>query len=79
MRYENPWRRASPPIHHLDDCDFNKYTLQLSLYHFLLRDRFPERRIQLGLINFTGNYREMEIPNRQTEIMNMLARRDEFT
>lgn len=76
MRFDNPWRRAAPPIQHLDDCDFIKYTLQLSLYRFLLRDRFPEREIQLQLVNFTDSYREIPIANRETEIVKMLHLRD---
>lgn len=33
----NPWQNALPPIHHLSDCNFIHYSLQLNLYEFICR------------------------------------------
>lgn len=33
---ENPWRNGLKPIEHLQDCNFNKYSLQLNLYKRIL-------------------------------------------
>lgn len=33
---DNIWQKALPPIQHLDDCHFTKYSLQLTLYRTIL-------------------------------------------
>ena len=50
MKFDNRWRKAKPPIEHLDDCDISKYSLQLSLYRHLLRDQLEgaERDVAAG-------------------------------
>lgn len=32
LDFENPFQKMKPPIQHLDDCNWNHYRLQLSLY-----------------------------------------------
>jgi ATP-dependent exoDNAse (exonuclease V) beta subunit len=73
MKFDNRWRKAKPPIQHLDDCDLSKYSLQLSLYRHLLRERLEDRNISLLLINFTDRYTEILIREHREEIRALLA------
>jgi hypothetical protein len=73
MKLENRWQKAKPPIQHLDDCDLSKYSLQLSLYSRLLRDRLEDRNVSLLLVNFTDRYTEIPIEEHRDEIRALLA------
>jgi len=57
IKRDNFWRNASSPICHLEDCSFNKYQLQLSLYlHILeLEDYFPGYTFKQMLIHLEQN------------------------
>ena len=72
MKFDNRWQKAKPPIEHLDDCDLSKYSLQLSLYRHLLRERFDGRKISLLLVNFTDQHREIPIIEHGDEIRALL-------
>jgi hypothetical protein len=73
MKFDNRWQKAKPPIQHLDDCDLSKYSLQLSLYRHLLRDRLAGRNVSLMLINFTDRFTEIPIREHHDEIQALLA------
>ena len=34
----NPFQSFKPPLNHLDDCEYNKYSLQLSMYKYFLEE-----------------------------------------
>ena len=36
IKRENPWERYDAPINHLEACEFNTYSLQLSMYKYLI-------------------------------------------
>jgi hypothetical protein len=72
MKYDNRWQKAKPPIQHLDDCDLIKYSLQLSLYRHLLRERLEQRKVSLLLVNFTDRYTEIPIREHCDEIRALL-------
>jgi hypothetical protein len=72
MKFDNRWQKAKPPIQHLDDCDLSKYSLQLSLYRHLLRERLQERNVSLLLVNFTDRYTEIPIREHRDEIRALL-------
>jgi len=73
MKYDNRWQKAKPPIQHLDDCDLSKYSLQLSLYRHLLRERLEDRKVSLLLVNFTDRHTEIPIREHSDEIRALLA------
>jgi hypothetical protein len=73
MKFDNRWQKAKPPIEHLDDCDLSKYSLQLSLYRHLLRERLQDRNVSLRLINFTDRYTEIPITEHRDEVRALLA------
>ena len=73
MKLDNRWQKAKPPIQHLDDCDLSKYSLQLSLYRHLLRERLEDRNVSLLLINFTDRYTEIPIREHRDEVRALLS------
>ena len=73
MKFDNRWQKAKPPIQHLDDCDLSKYSLQLSLYRHLLRERLQDRNVSLLLINFTDRYTEIPIHEHRDEVRALLT------
>lgn len=36
FRLDNPWQNLLPPFDDLNDCDWNKYSLQISLYRLII-------------------------------------------
>jgi len=72
MKFDNRWQKAKPPIQHLDDCDLSKYSLQLSLYRHLLRERLQDRDVSLRLINFTDRYTEIPIREHSDDVRALL-------
>lgn len=73
----NNWQKGLDPIKHLQDCNFNHYSLQLNLYQRILADEgyFPEgtvyNRAIIHLHEELGT-REMLIPDMQTEMTALL-------
>jgi len=72
MKFDNRWQKAKPPIQHLDDCDLSKYSLQLSLYRHLLRERLQDRKVSLLLVNFTDRHTEIPIREHRDEVRALL-------
>ena len=72
MKFDNRWQKAKPPIQHLDDCDLSKYSLQLSLYRYLLRERLQDRKVSLLLVNFTDRHSEIPIREHRDEVRALL-------
>lgn len=51
---ENVWEAAYPPIEHLDNCNWNHYTLQLNTYERICKEEkyFPEATVfRKGIID----------------------------
>lgn len=42
IKTENHWSKLLPPYSHLDDCEYSKYNLQLSLYMWIVLQNNPE-------------------------------------
>jgi hypothetical protein len=72
MKFDNRWQKAKPPIQYLDDCDLSNYSLQLSLYRYLLRERLQERNVSLLLVNFTDRYTEIPVRELRDEVQALL-------
>lgn len=39
IKKENKWQKLLSPLEYLDDCEYNNYSLQLSLYDYMLRHK----------------------------------------
>lgn len=72
----NTFRNFFPPIDHLQESDKNTYTLQLSLYEFILKleGYFPkDAKYKRGLIHLSENwYKRIELEYYDYEIKEML-------
>lgn len=72
------------PINHLEDCNFNHYSLQLNLYAFLIKQHNRNLKIgKLTIEHIVGDYNEdtgfvlnniipYNVPDLQKEIRNLL-------
>ena len=74
---ENVWRRALPPIEHLDDCNFSEYGIQLNIYERIMREGayFPESIVyRKGLIHLTDKGPVWyKVPDLQEEVERLLT------
>ncbi|MBI9082681.1 MAG: hypothetical protein JEZ11_03730 [Desulfobacterales bacterium] len=73
----NQWQKCLPPIGHLDDCDLNHYSLQLSMYKkmVLTEGYWPEAKgWKMGLIHLKefGTAENIPIEDCEREIDMML-------
>jgi ATP-dependent exoDNAse (exonuclease V) beta subunit len=46
----NSWQRGFGPFSHLDDCNFNHYTLQLNIYRHILETKYNKQIVGLYLV-----------------------------
>ena len=51
LRMENSYRQAKDPISHLDDCNYNRYLLQLNMYRTLFEHCYGKKVIEMGFVN----------------------------
>jgi hypothetical protein len=74
---ENVWETAYPPIEHLDDCNFNHYSLQLNTYERICREEnyFPTAvNYRKALIDIESRSTPifMKVDDLQTEVDHMI-------
>lgn len=50
LKKTNPYQSGFPPIHHLEDCKFNHYSLQLNIYKFILEQKYGKKVESLTLV-----------------------------
>ena len=44
VNWEGKSQKMNPPVSHLDDCNFNHYALQLSVYMYIMLKHNPKRK-----------------------------------
>jgi len=80
IKTENVYQTALPPIAHLSDTNFNKYSLQLNLYEYIMRNNgyFPwAKQFIKRIIHVTPTtYTFIDVPDLQKEIKNMLKMKE---
>lgn len=74
---ENVWETANPPIEHLDDCNFNHYSLQLNTYERICREEnyFPDaKNYRKALIDIESRSTPvfLKVDDLQTEVDHMV-------
>ena len=52
IKFTNKWSSLKDPLNHLDDCQFNKYSLQLSLYKYIIEKYTNIKISELKIIWF---------------------------
>lgn len=72
-------KRGKPPLEHMDDCNYNHYSLQLNLYQWFLEHKTEHKIAALYLAIFHPNqtkYNLIAVPPLQHEIEQMLLCRE---
>lgn len=75
IRYGNDYQIFKGFLMHLDDCEINKYSLQLSTYRELLRPVIPEL-CEIYIVWFNAdndNYKKIPIKNLDNESKQLLS------
>jgi hypothetical protein len=52
LKKENRWQTGFAPICHLDDCNYNQYSIQLNVYKFILESKYDKKVNSLYLVCF---------------------------
>jgi hypothetical protein len=63
------------PLSHLDDCNFNHYSLQLNLYRFMLARRYDFHAKRMAIVWLPGNstYQLIKVPRMDAEVALILS------
>jgi ATP-dependent exoDNAse (exonuclease V) beta subunit len=75
LQLDNVWENGLPPLQGLEDCDLVRYTLQVNVYEFILREEqyFPGANFRRGLIHLVGDRPKWyKVQDMQVEIKEML-------
>ena len=78
IKKSNKFQKGTPPIEHLDDCNFNQYSLQLNLYKHILEKHYGIKIEGMFLVVLHPNnstYLKMDIKCMQKEISWILEER----
>lgn len=74
IEYSNKYQTLKYPLNHLDDCEFNKYSLQVSIYRYLLEEQgiiLPEND-EIIWFNFRNpSYKKIQIPYLKDDILKL--------
>ncbi|MBT4364777.1 MAG: hypothetical protein HN931_04745 [Desulfobacterales bacterium] len=76
IKTSNPWQSGRPPIRHLQDCNYNHYSLQLNFYKKILRDEnyYPGCGYRIGIGQLTpGGMNWLKIKSMDNEVADMIA------
>lgn len=75
IEYSNRWQKMLVPLRHLEDCSYHHYSLQLSLYRFILERhyRFHPARQMLVWLPGNGKYEPIETPYMRQEVEDMIS------
>jgi ATP-dependent exoDNAse (exonuclease V) beta subunit len=50
LKKSNPYQSGFPPVHRLEDCKYNHYSLQLNIYKFILEQKYGKKVQSLTLV-----------------------------
>lgn len=78
IKLDNQWRKGNPPLDHLDDCNYNHYSLQLNIYRHMLETFYNKKVRDMVLVIMhpnEKNYRLFQVKRMEKEIANMLKTR----
>lgn len=78
IKFENSWDKMLYPLNHLDDCNFNHYNIQLSLYGWMLEQfGYKVRNLSITHVLFDENneaklWKVYPMKYLKTEVENLL-------
>ena len=61
IKYENKYNKFQAPIAHLDDCNYNKYCLQVSMYKKIFEEETGLEIPEIKIIWFNKDSEDYEI------------------
>jgi len=70
----NPYQKGFPPIAHLDDCNFNHYSLQLNIYRHILEERYKRNILAMFIVVFhpdQEDYQFIHIKRNEVDVRNI--------
>lgn len=68
IKTENKFQKMKAPLSHLDDCEFNHYAIQLSMYGYILESK-GYKVMGLGLDHFNN---EITVPYMRKEVESII-------
>lgn len=75
IKRENKFSKGFGPVMHLDDCNFNTYSLQLNLYRHVLETKYDKKIVGMFLAVFHPNLEECDficVNINDTDIINII-------
>jgi ATP-dependent exoDNAse (exonuclease V) beta subunit len=75
LKLDNKYQKGLYPVHHLDDCNFIHYSLQLNIYKYILEKNYGKRIKALYLVVLhpsNDSFQQKEVPDMQKEVLQML-------
>lgn len=81
LTQKNGYQKMKRPVDHLDDCNGNKYALQLSVYRYILETEYGlegqfESQQHLVILHQTqGQYQKVELPYLKEEVRKIFDER----
>lgn len=75
----NPFEKGLRCLSHLDNCNFNTYSLQLNMYKYILESKYDKEVVKMALVILHPNhrgYQVIEIPDMGADIHRVLEIKD---
>lgn len=63
IKYNNDFQKGLEPISHLDDCNFNHYSLQLNAYRYILETKYDKKVLGMFLVVCHPDFKEAQLIN----------------
>lgn len=71
INFSNRFQKGLGELNHLDDCNFNHYSLQLNIYKKIIETNYKYKVTKLAIVVFHPNnptYIKIDIPNLDNEV-----------
>jgi ATP-dependent exoDNAse (exonuclease V) beta subunit len=78
IKFQNWFQKGLAPLEHLDDCNYNHYTLQLNVYRYIIEKNYGLKATELAIVVFHPNndsYRKIPIKFKDLEIEQVMNHR----
>lgn len=74
IQTSNHWQKGFGPFSHLDDCNYNHYTLQLNIYRHILENHYNKKVLAMYLVVCHPNQihaNVIQVHRKDQEILNL--------
>lgn len=73
IKRNNNWQRGFGPFKHMDDCNYNHYTLQLNIYRHILETKYDKQIIAMYLVICHPNQQCAEVIPIETKVDEIIS------